>query len=174
MSELDEAWAIALEEAHARALAAGRADLSAYLALRNANDLSRRVGTDWLLSTLSMLADTANKAGASLQISSEDHHHFKIENTTMVGRQLNLEKGVRRLSVEVGWPRTPRDGFIRGGGLARARIKHFGMKSVSEDLRLILDPAGTPRWIVRESDDNFRELHEADLQRHLTFLLNQR
>ena len=173
MSELDEAWTIALAEAESRARSAGRTDLSAYLALRNSNDLHRKVGTDWLLTTFTTVAGEANRAGASLQLANDDTHRFKIENATMVGPRLNLDNGVRRLSVEVGWPRTPRDGFIRGGGLSCAKIKHFGRKSLDEELRLILDPAGTPRWIVKENDEGFREVHEADVRRHVSILLNQ-
>jgi hypothetical protein len=173
MSELDEAWTIALAEAESRARTAGRTDLSEFLALRNANDLYRKVGSDWLLTTFTTVAGEANRAGASLQLKREDTHRFKIGSATMVGALVNLENGVRRLSVEVGWPRTPRDGFIRGGGLACARIKHLGMKSVNEQLRLILDPAGTPRWIVRENDEHFREVHEDDVRRHVSILLDQ-
>ncbi|MEK6281516.1 MAG: hypothetical protein AABN95_14275 [Acidobacteriota bacterium] len=173
MSELDEAWAIAMAEAEARARAEGRRDLSEYLALRNANDLSRKVGTDWLLTTFTKVAGEVNRAGASLQLKTEDGHRFKVGNATMVGPRLSLENGVRRLSVEVGWPRTPRDGFIRGGGLACANLKHLGRKSVSDQLRLILDPAGTPQWIVEEDDEGFREVHEADVRRHVSILLNQ-
>ncbi len=173
MSELDEAWTIALAEAESRARAAGRADLSEYLALRNSNDLHRKVGSDWLLTTFTTVAGEANRAGASLQRTSEDTHRFKIDNATMVGPRVNFENGVRKLSVEVGWPRTPRDGFIRGGGLACAKIKHFGRMSLDEELRLILDPTGTPRWIVRENDEGFREVHEADVRQHVSILLNQ-
>jgi hypothetical protein len=126
-----------------------------------------------LITTFTTVAGEANRAGASLQLTREDTHRFKIGNATMVGPRVNLENGVRRLSVEVGWPRTPRDGFIRGGGLACAKIKHLGMKSVNEQLRLILDPTGTPQWIVRENDEDFRELHEADVRRHVSILLNQ-
>lgn len=173
MSELDEAWSIALAEAESRARATGRTDVSEYLALRNSNDLHRKVGADWLLTTFTTVAGQANRAGAPLQLTRDDHHRFKIDNATMVGPRVNLENGVRKLSVEVGWPRTPRDGFIRGGGLACAKIKHFGRKSLDEELRLILDPAGTPRWIVRENDQSFLEIHEEDVRRHVSILLNQ-
>ncbi len=172
MSELDEAWAVALAEAEARARAEGRADLSDYLALRTANDFLRTVGADWLLTTFTNFAGEANRVGASLKLTRTDPHRFKIANTTLVGPQLNLENGLRKLTVEVGWPRTPRDGFIKGGGLACANIKHLGMKSSNEELRLILDPAGTPRWIVEDTDDTFREIHEADARRHLAILLD--
>ena len=174
MSELDEAWALALAEAEARARAQGRADLTDYLALRTANDFLRTVGTDWLLTTFTNLAGEANRVGAPLKMSRIDPHRFKIANTTLVGPQLNLENGLRKLTVEVGWPRTPRDGFIKGGGLACAQIKHLGMRSSSEELRLILDPAGTPQWIVQEANDTFREIHESDARRHLAILLDTR
>ena len=164
---------MALAEAEARARAAGRTDLSEYLALRNSNDLHRKVGSDWLLTTFTTVAGEANRAGGSLQLTRDDTHRFKIGNTTMVGPRVNLANGVRRLSVEVGWPRTPRDGFIRGGGLACAKILHLGRKSLDEELRLILDPAGTPRWIVEENEEGFREVHEADVRRHVSILLNQ-
>jgi len=34
----------------------------------------------------------------------------------MVGPLLTLSFAVRALSIEAGWPRAPRDGFVRGGG----------------------------------------------------------
>lgn len=173
MSELDEAWAVALADAEARARSEGRADLTDYLALRTANDFLRTVGADWLLTSFNSIAGEANRAGSSLKLTTDDVHRFKVGNTTLVGRQITLENGVRRLSVEVGWPRTPRDGFIRGGGLACATIKHFGIKSLSEHLRLIIDPSGAPRWIAPETDEQFREVHEEDVRRHISILLNQ-
>ena len=118
MSELDEAWAEGLAEAEARARAAGRTDIAEYLALRSSNDLIRKIASKWLLGMFATAAGEANRAGAAIQISSEEGHRFKVGNNCMVGRSLSLGSGVRMLLVEVGWPRTPRDGFIRGGGLA--------------------------------------------------------
>ena len=43
MSELDEAWALGIAEAEARARATGRADIAEYLALRSSNDLMRKI-----------------------------------------------------------------------------------------------------------------------------------
>src|ERR1044071_7730306 len=116
MSELEEAWALALSEAEARAREAGQPDLAEYHALRTANDFSRTVGADWLINTFKSLAGEANRGGATIQTSEQDNHNFKDGNATMVGSQLNLETGVRKLSIEVAWPPRPRDGFIRGGG----------------------------------------------------------
>lgn len=173
MSELDEAWTLALAEAEGRARAAGRKDISEYLALRGANDLIRKIGSDWLLAMFEKLAAEANRADAGIRIATEDEHRFKVGTATMVGRRLNLGRGVRVLFVETGWPREPRDGVIRGGGLACANIKHLGMRSESETLRLVLSAGGAPGWIGRGGKRGpGSEIHEADVKSHIAILLD--
>lgn len=172
VSELDEAWALALAEAERRARAAGRTDISTYLALRTSNDLLRKTGRDWLQEMFTFVVAEANENGASIQVSKEDAHRFKVGNAIMVGSRLNLVKGVRSLLVEIGWPRTPRDGFIRGGGLACANIKHLGMKSAGEQLRLVVDPGGVPRWNAQTHGAEPPEIREANIRDHLAILLN--
>src|SRR5439155_12135607 len=110
MTELDEAWELTLAEAKRRAHAAGRADIAEYLNLRARNDLLRRTGTEWLVSSLTRLAGEANRHGAGIQIEQQDAHRFRVGSTTMVGTRLTLRNGVRALTVESGWPRSPRDG----------------------------------------------------------------
>lgn len=171
MSELEEAWALALAEAEAHARALGRTDIREYLALRSTNDLRRKIGAEWLIKAFTNAAGEANRTGASIQISNTDGHRFKVGNATMVGRQLTLESGVRSLSIEVGWPRTPRDGFVRGGGLACANIKHLGMKSAGEQFQLVLDSKGHPHWQSQPEHGHPREIHEADIKHHLSVLL---
>src|SRR2546422_9691037 len=107
MSELDEAWALALAEAQRRAHTAGRADVAEYLRLRSSNDLLRKTGIGWLLSTFTKLAGQANRTGGSIQISEQQTHRFSVHNATMVGPLLTLSFGVRILSIEAGWPRVP-------------------------------------------------------------------
>jgi hypothetical protein len=170
MSELDEAWALALAEAEQKARHAGRRDLADYLALRNSNDLLRKAGIDWLLASFINLAGEANRAGASLQISTADGHRFRIGNSTMVGRVVTLNNGVRRLSVEAGWPRVPRDGIVRGGGLAAAHILHLGIKSASDELLLSKSSGGSPQWTLVNRNSTI--LHESDIRRHLNLLLD--
>jgi hypothetical protein len=172
VSELDEAWAAALSEAEQRARLAGRADVAAYLSLRNSNDLLRKAGIDWLISSFTQLAGEANRAGASLQIASEDVHRFKIGNSTMVGNLLTLSSGVRRLFVEAGWPRTPSDGVVRGGGLACANIRHLGIRTASEELLLAKTNSGAPGWMRSNRLTVRATLHESDLRRHLAILLD--
>ena len=170
MSELDEAWAFALAEAESRARLAGRRDIAAYLALRNSNDLLRRTGIEWLIATFETLAAQANRQGASIQISKEDNHRFRIGNSTMVGKLLTLRFGVRGLSIEAGWPRTPRDGVVRSG-LASAHIRHLGITSASEALRLVQSQQGAPSWVVGEKGERQAEIHETNLRKHIATLL---
>ena len=178
MSELEEAWATGLAEAEVRARAQGRTDLAEYIALRSSNDLIRRIAGDWLLNLFTTLAGEANRAGAAIQITTEETHRFKIDGASMVGSLLSLGNGVRRVLVEVGWPRTPRDGFIRGGGLACGHIKHVGIKRSNEEIRLVLDPSGTPTWIItsepgeRMESRDLPKLHEATVKKHLAILLD--
>lgn len=171
MSELDEAWALALAEAETRARASGRADIREYLALRSSNDQKRKFGADWITKAFTDGAGEANRAGASIQVSHTDNHRFKVGSATMVGRRLTLQSGVRALSIEVGWPRMPSDGFVLGGGLACANIHHLGMKSVSGQFRLLLDRKGRPHWQSQPQHGEPREIQEADIKHHLSVLL---
>ena len=172
MGELDEAWAAALSEAEQRARLAGRRDVAEYLALRNSNDLLRKAGIDWLVNGFTVLAGEANRAGASLQISTKESHRFSVGSSTMVGPLLTLINGVRTLYVEAGWPRVPRDGFVRGGGLASANIRHLGLKPADEELILAKSNTGAPIW--KSQRKNHSSLHEADIRRHLAILLDLR
>ncbi len=171
MSELDEAWAFALAEAESRARREGRTDIAKYLALRKSNDLLRKIGIEWLITTFQTIAGQANRSGGSIQISKEDRHRFHVGNATMVGSLLTLGVRVRKLSVEAGWPRAPKDGFIRGGGLACANIKHLGLKRASEELVLFQSSHGTPRWMGHDKRGRQHEIHEAHLRKHVALLL---
>ena len=171
MSELDEAWAEALAEAERRARSTGRGEIADYLALRNSNDLLRTAAVEWLLSTFTRMAAEANRVGASLQISSQDTHRFKIGNSTMVGSLSTLSNGVRQLFVEAGWPRTPRDGVVRGGGLACANIRHLGLARANEELLLSKTHNG-PSWTSTATREAGDVIHELDLRRHMAVLLD--
>ena len=169
MGELDEAWAAALSEAEQRARLAGRRDVAEYLSLRNSNDLIRTAGVDWLITVFTTLAGDANRNGASIQISKKEDHRFPIGTATMVGHLLKLSSGVRTLYVEAGWPRTPRDGFVRGGGLACANIRHMGIKTASDELLLSKSTTGAPAWKSLLRKRPF--IHESDLRRHIGILI---
>jgi hypothetical protein len=169
MSELDEAWELALAEAQNRARAAGRRDIADYLNLRRRNDLVRRTGTDWLINEFILLAGEANRSGAGIQLERQDEHRFSRGNASMVGRQVTLRRGVRAVTIESGWPRTPRDGIVRGGGLACANIKHFGRPRMNDELILVSSATQSPQWLILK-DDHRTPLIESHLRRHLSVL----
>lgn len=171
MSELEEAWEVALAEAKQRARGAGRADIARYLDLRAKNDLLRRTAIDWLAATLTSLAGEANRKGAGIQIERRDSHSFRRGSATMVGSQLTLRRGVRELSLESGWPRQPGDGIVRGDGLACANIKHFGRPRSNAELMLARSAKGLPRWLVIEKTGAQTPLSEARLREHFSLLL---
>jgi hypothetical protein len=170
MSELDEAWAAALSDAEQRARLAGRGDVADYLALRNSNDLLRKAGIDWLLSSFLNHAGDVNRNGGSIQIANTDGHRFRMGNSTMVGRLITFSNGVRQLFVEAGWPRVPSDGIVRGGGLAAAQIRHLGIRSANDELLLSKSAAGSPQWTcVTKQRYPFMEYH---IRHHLSVLLD--
>jgi hypothetical protein len=167
LSELDEAWELAMAEAERRARVAGRGDVAEYLRLRASNDLARKTAIDWLLSTFTVLAGEANRGGASVQLAREDAHRFAVGNATMVGPLLTLRAGVRQLLIEAGWPRTPRDGFVRGGGLACGHIRHFGLRGGDDELLLVRHASQPPQWFILERTGHRSQLTEARMRRHL-------
>jgi hypothetical protein len=136
-------------EARERAQAGTRGDVAEYLDVRAANDRLRRRGIEWLLDIFMAAAGELNRAGAGLQLARTEAHRFRVGTSTMVGTRLVLSRGVRSLTIEAGWPRAPRDGIVRRGGLACARITHFGSPTSDEDLLLL--PAadgGEPCWFA--------------------------
>jgi hypothetical protein len=173
MSELEEAWELALAEATRRAQAAGRADIARYLDLRAQNDLLRRTAVDWLTATLTSLAGEANRNGAAIQIERQDPHRFRRGSATMVGIQLTLRRGVRALSIESGWPRTPRDGIVRGNGLACANIKHFGRHRSNAELLLARLPGRGPQWFVLEKTGTKVPFTEILARHHFSALMRE-
>ena len=169
MSELETEWELALAQAQERARAAGRRDIADYLNLRRRNDLLRQTATDWLVNIFVVLAGEANRAGAGIQIEQQNENRFQRGNATMVGKRITLRRGVRALTIECGWPRTPRDGIMRGNGLACANIKHFGQPKLDDELLLTPSKAGSPQWLILR-DDTRSNLTESQLRRHFSFL----
>jgi len=173
MSELEEAWDIALAEAKQRARAAGRHDLGTYLDLRAKNDLLRRTAVDWLTAAITAMAGEANRRGAGIQIETQEAHSFRRGSSTMVGSQLTLRRGVRTLLLETGWPRKPVDGFVSGDGLACANIKHFGRSRANAELILTRATKGLPQWLIIEKTHAKTPLGDLHLRQHLSILLSE-
>ena len=166
MGELDEAWAAALSEAEQRARLAGRKDVAEYLSLKNSNDLLRKAGVDWLVSGVYDAGGRSESRRREHSDLKERGPSFPIGSSTMVGHLLTLTNGVRTLYVEAGWPRSPRDGFVRGGGLACANIRHLGIQTCGRGV--VVDQNPTPvRQPGNRSTRNTSFLHESDIRRHI-------
>lgn len=171
MDELETEWRRRITEAQARAREAGRGDVADYLLLRAENDAARAAGVEWLLEAFAELAGEANRRGAALTLARDEGHRFPVGQSVMVGSRLTLSAGVRRLTVEAGWPRAPRDGIVRGGGLASARVSHFGRRSADEELLLLRDAEGPPRWFVLEETGARSALAGERMRRHVEKML---
>jgi hypothetical protein len=173
VSELEQEWDRLLAEAERRARSASRGDVADYLALRASNDLMRRTAITWLITTFTDLAGEANRAGGSIQVERQEVYRFPVGNSTMVGQLLKLRSGVRSITIEAGWPRVPSDGIVRGGGLACARIKHFGDRRSDEELLLVRARTGAPQWAVLEETGAGGPLLESRAHQHVRRLLKE-
>ncbi len=166
MTELDEIWSEMLASAAVNATGAGRHDVADFLRLKASNDAIRAAGVRWLFDTVIEIAATANRHHVSLTIERDDPHNFAHGNSNLVGTRVLVRHGVRCLSVEAGWTRTPSDGIMSGGALAFARVSHFGMPKMTAELKLVAEEP-SPKWRNAETSG---EIDSAELMRHLDIL----
>ena len=149
MLELDHVWSKMLDEAAVKASNAGRQDIVDYLRLKATNDAIRKAGVSWLFDTMIEIGSDAQRDRRGLTIERVEPHNFARGNSNMVGSLLEIRQGVRCLSVEAGWARTPSDGIMPGGALAFARISHFGMPRHDHEIRLV-HAADLPHWLSED------------------------
>ena len=166
MNELDEIWQQMIQEAALKAKAAGRSDVADYLTLKANNDAIRAAGCRWLFDSFLELSEEAGRRGIRLDIENENPHRFAVGHATMVGSLLRFRFGVRNLTVEAGWTRTPGDGFMRGGALAAARISHFGISCANADLLLVPQNENMPQWFTLEKDGSRNPFASYNLRSH--------
>lgn len=173
MSDREDDWKSLLDEATQRASSEGRSDVADYLRLRQANDEARAAG---IRSLLVMFVGEIERAtnGAGTDVERDRAHRFPVSAATMVGERVTFRRGVRALTIEAGFPRAPQDGFIAGGGLARARISHFGDARARVALVLARDTSDA-RWFRLDADADARRtgsFTEADARAHVTRFLS--
>ncbi len=169
MNELDLAWSQMLAQAIENAKVSGRSDVVDYLSLKAANDTLRAAGLKWLLDSAISIAAESNRASAGTSIERTEPHNFEDRGANMVGSRLQVRLGVRCLTIEGGWTRTPADGFMRSGSLAFARITHFGMPKSNAEIVLTRDE-DPPGWRVIQDGQVRRPFTGADLQKHFDTL----
>jgi len=165
MNELEENWADFMREANLRARGAN-SGVADYLRLRETNDAARRIGIEWLLGAFLQVAAEANRRGMGIAVEKKEPHSFPVGAATMQGSLVRLKIGIRSVAVEAGYPQTPQDGFVRGGGLACARISHFGLAKANEELMLIRSEQTPPVWYIVEENNFRRQFHIPQLKHH--------
>ena len=163
-------WSQMLNEAISAARSSGRGDVAAYLDLKSRNDALRTAGVRWLFEAIVGLAGEANRELPGLHIEREDPHNFPHAGANMAGALLRVRHGVRCLTVEAGWTRTPADGFMRGGALAVAKITHFGMSKMNMDFHL-RHSESVPGWVAVAPDGREAPVDEVLLRRHFSVFL---
>lgn len=163
-------WSQMLDEAIAAARNSGRAHVADYLDLRSRNDAIRTAAVRWLFEAFIGIAGEANRQFSAIDIEREDPHNFPHAGANMAGALLRMRHGVRCLTVEAGWTRTPADGFMRGGALAVAKITHFGMAKMNMDL-LLRPSSDEPGWIAVASGGLEAPVDEVFLRRHFSLFL---
>lgn len=166
MLELDHVWSKMLDEAAVKASNAGRQDIVDYLRLKATNDAIRQVGVSWLFDTMIMNASDTLRDRRSITIERVEPHNFARGNSNMVGSLLEIRQGVRCLSVEAGWARTPSDGIMLNGALAFARISHFGMPKLAAEIRLIHGDS-LPQWVAEDESI----VQSSEISRHFEIFL---
>lgn len=158
-----------LAAAAEKARASGRNDVAAYLHLKASNDLIRQASVNWMLDTLIEHAASANRSNLAIAIERVEPYSFSHLGANLVGSCLSLRYGVRCLTVETGWTRTPADGFLRGGGLALARFRHFGVPKAGAILSLTNNDE-MPAWRIVNGDSVADRIQSHYLREHVRLL----
>lgn len=161
-----------LDEAMAAARESGRHDVADYLDLRARNDVLRNAGVRWLFESLIGIAGEATRASAAITIDREEPHNFPYRGANIVGSQLTFRLGVRCLTVDAGWTRTPGDGFMRGGALAIGKISHFGIVKMNAELHLKPSDSG-PGWTAYYADGASIDADKSFLRKHFSVFLGE-
>lgn len=146
MTELDQVWSQMLVDAGRKASEVGRNDVAEYLRLKASNDAIRAAGVGWLLDAVIEVAGREMRDRPGLAIEREEPHSFSRGNSRMVGTLLRVRYGVRCMTVEAGWVRTPSDGIMRQKALAAGRISHFGRSKDDVEL-MFLHVDSIPQWV---------------------------
>ena len=167
MDELDQFWSNKLDEAIAQANLSGRRDVAAYLTLKATNDALRQAGVQWLFGALIEIA----AVNPHVKIENETAHRFDFAKANMVGSLLRLRNGIRCLTLEAGWTRTPADGFMRNNALAAARISHFGMARKNTEI-ILLKTKEVPQWFAIDENGTRRDFNSSHLQAHFDIFIS--
>lgn len=167
MTMSEEFWMTLLDEEIARGSVSAEGVFQDYLSVRGANNDIRVRATDWLFGSFAELSERLSSQGLELPLERSDDIRFTFLGATLLGSAIAFSNGVRRLSCEVGSIKAPGHGIIKGGGIAIARISHFGIPEKEQTLRLVVGEESA-RWVV--DSDCMRLFDAYDLVRHFRVL----
>jgi len=170
MHELNEVWEQFITEASKNPQTIEQAGLADFIAVKTANDALRETAVKWLFDMMRSAAEHANLKNANIKIENQDAHRFSMEKMHLGGGLLRFRQGVRCLTVEAGWTRTPNDGFMRGNALAVARITHFGLARSNAELHLVKFE-DRPQWFTVNQNGMRFSFEIEDLIKHFQIFL---
>ena len=170
MSELDEFWSNQLTDATEQARSTGRGDVADFLSLKAENDAVRCAAIESLFDSIIAAAMSDEYRNKNILIEREAPHNFLHRNANLVGSLLRLRQGVRCMTVEAGWTRTPSDGFMRLQALAFARISHFGIQEANTGARASTHERDR-QWKVVRRETVGSVFTERDLNAHIAVLI---
>ncbi|CAN5125853.1 hypothetical protein BH20ACI1_BH20ACI1_32450 [soil metagenome] len=170
MDELDEVWTQKINEAVKQARSDGRGDVADYLTLKASNDALRSTGVKWLFDALVEIASFANRNNSNITMENENPHRFSFGNANLVGSLLRFRQGLRCLTLEAGWTRTPTDGFMRGGALACAKLTHFGISKNNAEL-LLVNSENSLNWTSIDKNGGKSTFDSTHLNQHFKIFI---
>ena len=171
MNELDEVWEQLIAEAAKNPQEIRREGFAEFIAVKTANDALRETSVKWLLGTMTDAAERANRKNANIIIENSGAHRFTLGKMNLAGAFVKFRHGVRCLTVEAGWTRTPNDGFMRGNALAAAKISHFGITKANAELHLVKFE-DRPQWFIAQENGMRVSFELADLIKHFKVFLD--
>jgi hypothetical protein len=169
MTASDEFWLKLLDQEIARGTVSAEGVFQDYLAVRGANNDIRNNAAEWLFETVLQFSEKLNANGFEIITERNAESQFVFHWATLTGPSMFFSNGIRRLSCEVGSIKAPGHGIIKGGGIAIARLSHFGIPEKDQILRLVAGEE-TARWVV--DGVKTRPFDAYDIARHLRILVS--
>jgi len=169
MTTSEQFWSRLLDEEIARGNVSAEGVFQEYLSVRGANNNIRNEAAEWLFGSFVKFTQRLVSDGFQISVERNEESQFAFHWATLSGPSIVVSNGLRKLSCEVGSIKAPGHGIIKGGGIAIARLSHFGIPEKDQILRLIAGEE-TARWVVDGS--RTRELDAYDLVRHFKILLS--
>lgn len=171
MTAFDEIWGQLVAESGPAGNAPDRRLIYDFIALKNANDEIRNQAVERLIALFTELAAHANRRNIAIAIERDEQHNFKAFGSNMVGVKVSFRHGVRCLTIEAGWTRRAGDGIMRGGALAVAHLRHFGIRRHGSDLVLLKSESGH-QWFEVDASNTVHPIRPERLARHLAVLID--